>query len=128
MSKLLAFLSLHRVKLLGGAITLLGFIQSYPGLPKLMTPAHFAALMVVLGAASAVFGFLRKQPGNFFNSWKTVIVGTLTTVISFFQAVPNLPSLVPGMYEQVAFALGLATVFIGIINTMQANQNGGSSP
>lgn len=121
MNGVLKFISANRVKLVGAAITIIGFVQGYPGLNALLTPTQYPWFMFVLGVLAAWFGALKTDIStNFVNNYKTVIIGAVTAVISFVQGYQGLNAMISvHTYTIVAFLLGIALVICGLINTFQ---------
>lgn len=115
------FISANKVKLIGAAITLIGFIQGYPGITSLLTATQYPWFMFVLGVLATWFGALKTSTStNFVNNYKTVFVGALTSVISFIQGYQGLNAMLSAhSYTVVAFLLGIGLVICGIINTFQ---------
>lgn len=122
-----AFIKANLTKIVGALITVVGFVQAYPGLSDLMTPRGFALTMTALGVAGVILGVMKKAGGNLINQYKTVIVAAVSAGLSFLQSFPSLPDIVSKEhYPMVMFFLGLALVFCGIINTMQSTVPVGS--
>lgn len=116
----------HWLKLLGIVGAVLGFVQAYPGLKDLLTGTTYSWTMFFIGLGMAALGVLRKvDTTNWLNQWKTVLVGVVTAVISAAQGFNLTTMLSPHAYAWTMFALGVAAVVCGVLNSM--SDDGGTT-
>lgn len=122
MSSLLSSLSSHRVKIIGGAIAIIGFLQAYPGLSTMLSTEQYAWFSFAIGILAVWFGSLKTSlTGGVLNNYKTAIIGAIMAVLAFIQGYPGLTALLSkNAYGWVSFVLGLALVVCGLLNTQQS--------
>lgn len=130
MKQILTFISGHRVKIVGGAMAVLGFIQGYPGLKSLLAPNEYAWFMFFLGILTVWFGSLKTSlSSGVLNNYKTMILGAFTAALAFIQGYPGLSGLLtPNAYAWASFVLGLVLVVFGLMNTLQASAAPAATP
>lgn len=51
----------NKVKILGGVVVTISFVQAYPGLPAMLAPTTYAWVMLALGVLATFFGYLNTR-------------------------------------------------------------------
>lgn len=130
MNSFLSTLGSHRVKIIGGAVMVIGFLQGYPGLSSLLSSVQYAWYSFAIGILAIWFGSLKTSlTGGVLNNYKTAIIGAVMAVLAFIQGYPGLTALLSKTtYGWVSFVLGLGLVVCGLINTQQASTTVPSTP